>query len=132
MAQPETFYTLLLDGNLRQFALISLPKKGAINFTAIGKDRESLAAAVRQAMAESQVSPSQLVSVQVRQGKGAFSDTRSVALMANLIGHYAGVPIRDLGAGGRWQLTLKAAQALPKQGSIKPHYYAEPNITSPK
>ncbi len=132
MAKPETFYTLLLDGNLREFALVSLPKKGAISFTAIGKDRESLAAAVRQAMAESQVLPSQLVSVQVRQGKGAFSDTRSVALMANLIGHFAGVPVRNLGVGGRWQLTLKAARSLPQESAIKPHYYAEPNITSPK
>ena len=92
MAKPETFYTLLLDGNLREFALVSLPKKA----------QSASRLSVRTVKAwpllsarpwPSQVLPSQLVSVQVRQGKGAFSDTRSVALMANLIGHLRAYPL---------------------------------------
>lgn len=124
-------YALLLDGNQRCFALTPLPAAGELLFESLPERTGSWADSVRSMFARVGLRPAALGVILVRQGKGSFSDTRSVALLANLLSHFAAVPVRNLGEDEPWFLK-DGSPVDGTLGEIKPAYYAEPNITQAK
>jgi hypothetical protein len=124
-------YALLLDGNQRAFALVRLPADAADIPFQVLEGHAGWAQVVREAMVTRGIQVSNLAAVLVRQGKGSFSDTRSVTILANLLSHFASVPVGEVKESDPWFLK----NGLPAQTNpihIKPGYYAEPNITQAK
>lgn len=133
MPKPsQASFVLLLDGNDRRVALISTTAR-RISWRNVDKMRAEMADDVRALVNKSKVTAKDISYIAVAQGKGSFSDSRSVSVIANLYHHLQSIPVYETDSFQDWKEWLASPEKLKRMdGELKPHYYAEPSITKAK